>query len=68
VGFQPSLGASSTDANYPISIGVPGITIDGGGNGGGAHSVSEWYQDGPAGYAGPQWALRLIAALAGLVP
>ncbi len=68
VGFKPTLGASSTDANYPISIGVPGITIDGGGNGGGAHSVSEWYQDGPTGYLGPQWALRLIAALAGLVP
>lgn len=68
VGFNPSLDASSTDANYPISIGVPGITIDGGGNGGGAHSLSEWYDDGPAGYRGPQWALRLIAALAGLVP
>lgn len=68
VGFNPSLGASSTDANFPISLGVPGITIDGGGDGGGAHSVSEWYEDGPAGYKGPQWALRLIAALAGLAP
>lgn len=68
VGFNPTLGASSTDANYPISIGVPGITIDGGGNGSGAHSLSEWYEDGPSGYLGPQWTLRLIAALAGLVP
>jgi acetylornithine deacetylase/succinyl-diaminopimelate desuccinylase-like protein len=68
VGFKPTLGASSTDANYPISLGVPGITIDGGGDGGGAHSVSEWYEDGPAGYLGPQWALRLIATLAGLAP
>ena len=68
VGLKPTLGASSTDANYPISLGVPGITIDGGGNGGGAHSVSEWYEDGPAGYLGPQWALRLIAVLAGLAP
>ncbi len=68
VGLSPTLGASSTDANYPISIGVPGITIDGGGDGGGAHSLSEWYADGPRGYLGPQWALRLIAALAGLAP
>ena len=68
VGFKPTLGASSTDANYPISLGVAGITIDGGGDGGGAHSVSEWYEDGPAGYLGPQWALRLITALAGLAP
>lgn len=68
VGFNPTLNASSTDANFPISLGVPGITIDGGGDSGGAHSVSEWYEDGPAGYKGPQWALRLIAALAGLAP
>jgi tripeptide aminopeptidase len=68
VGFKPSIGASSTDSNYPISIGVPAVTIDGGGNGSGAHSVSEWYEDGPAGYLGPQWALRLVAALAGVAP
>ncbi len=68
LGFKPTLGASSTDANYPISLGVAGITIDGGGDGGGAHSVSEWYEDGPAGYLGPQWALRLIAVLAGVAP
>ena len=67
LGLQPTLGASSTDANYPISIGVPAVTIDGGGLGGGAHSLSEWYEDGPAGYLGPQWALRLVAALAGVV-
>ena len=68
VGLSPTLGASSTDANYPISLGVPAITIDGGGTGEGAHSVSEWYADGPKGYMGPQWTLRLIATLAGLSP
>lgn len=68
VGFAPTLGASSTDANYPISIGVAGITIDGGGKGGDAHNLHEWYEDGPTGYYGPQWALRLIGALAGMVP
>lgn len=68
VGFEPTLGASSTDANYPISIGVPGITIDGGGKGGDAHNLNEWYEDGPNGYLGPQWALRLLWALAGTTP
>jgi acetylornithine deacetylase/succinyl-diaminopimelate desuccinylase-like protein len=68
LGLSPTLGASSTDANFPISLGVPAITIDGGGDGGGAHSVSEWYSDGPKGYLGPQWALRLVAALAGIAP
>ncbi|MGH7678914.1 MAG: M20/M25/M40 family metallo-hydrolase, partial [Gemmatimonadaceae bacterium] len=38
--FTPTTGASSTDANLPISLGIPAITIDGGGNGGGAHSLS----------------------------
>jgi len=68
VGFKPSIGASSTDSNYPISIGVSAVTIDGGGNGSGAHSSGEWYEDGPAGYLGPQWALRLVATLAGVAP
>ena len=26
----------------------------------------EWYEDGPDGYKGPQWALLLVSALAGL--
>jgi acetylornithine deacetylase/succinyl-diaminopimelate desuccinylase-like protein len=67
LGLAPSIGASSTDANYPISLGIPAITIDGGGDGSGAHSHDEWYDDGAAGYLGPQWALKIIAALAGTV-
>ena len=66
VGFKPSTNASSTDANVPISLGIPAITIDGGGRGGGEHSLSEWYDDGPDGYKGPQWALLLVAALVGV--
>ena len=42
--------ASSTDANMPISLGIPAISIDGGGSGGGAHSLAEWYDDGPNGW------------------
>ena len=63
VGFAPRLGASSTDANIPISLGVPGITIDGGGKGGGAHGLDEWYADGPDGWKGPQWALLIVLGL-----
>ena len=64
--FVPTIGASSTDANLPISLGIPAITIDGGGNGGGAHSLSEWYEDGPNGWLGPQWAALIVARLAGI--
>jgi len=34
---------SSTDANIPLSLGVPAVSIGAGGRGGGAHSLSEWY-------------------------
>ena len=66
LGFTANHGASSTDANIPISLGVPGISIDGGGRDEGAHSLTEWYEDGPNGYLGPQWAAAIVARLAGL--
>jgi len=66
LGFSPKSGASSTDANVPMSLGVPAITIDGGGSGTGAHSLGETYDDGPTGYLGPQWAALIVAALAGV--
>jgi tripeptide aminopeptidase len=66
LGFTPSATASSTDANMPISLGVPGISIDGGGRDDGAHSLAEWYEDGPNGFLGPQWAALIVARLAGL--
>ena len=66
LGFTATTGAGSTDSNLPISIGIPAITIDGGGNGSGAHSLSEWYEDGPNGWLGPQWAALIVARLAGV--
>jgi acetylornithine deacetylase/succinyl-diaminopimelate desuccinylase-like protein len=66
VGLEGKLGASSTDANVPISLGIPGIAIDGGGKGDGAHGLDEWYEDGTAGWRGPQWAALLVLALAGV--
>ena len=64
LGFTAPTTASSTDANYPMSLGVPAITIDGGGDGQGAHATSESYDDGDKGWLGPQWAALIIATLA----
>ena len=60
-------GASSTfDSNLPMSLGIPAITIGGGGTGSGAHSLAETFQDTPDGYRKrPQWALLIVTALAG---
>jgi len=59
-------GSGSTDSNLPMSMGIPAMTIDGGGRGGNAHAAGEWYDDGTDGYKGPQWALLIVAALAGI--
>jgi len=34
---------SSTDANIPLSEGIPAISIGGGGTAGGAHTLGEWF-------------------------
>ena len=64
LGISGSTGASSTDANLPISMGIPAIRINGGGEGSGAHSLREDYDDTDKGYLGPQWALLIVTALA----
>jgi acetylornithine deacetylase/succinyl-diaminopimelate desuccinylase-like protein len=66
LGLSPTTGASSTDANIPISLGAQAITMDGGGRGSGAHALDEWYDDTANGYLGPQWAALVVAMLAGL--
>lgn len=66
LGWTAKLSASSTDANVPIGMGRPGITIDGGGTGGGEHGLDEWYEDGPRGWLGPQWATLIVLSLAGI--
>jgi len=66
LGFTSSTGASSTDANIPISLGIPAIRIGGGGTAQGAHSLGEWYDDGSDAWLGPQWATLILTALAGV--
>src|SRR6266851_4550871 len=50
---EPRLG--STDANIPLSRGVPAIAIGGGGLGGSIHTLQEWYDP-----TGRETALRRI--------
>ena len=45
LGLEPTFRRSSTDSNYPISIGIPAITIGGGGQGFGSHSLGEWFRN-----------------------
>ncbi|WP_375690299.1 M20/M25/M40 family metallo-hydrolase [Pseudooceanicola sp. LIPI14-2-Ac024] len=41
-GIATTTGASSTDANIPMSLGIPAIRLGSGGTGGRAHSLDEW--------------------------
>jgi len=41
-GFTPNTESSSTDANIPMSLGVPAIRFGSGGTGGRGHSLDEW--------------------------
>ena len=43
LGIRSHLDCSSTDANIPLSLGLPALAIGGGGSGGGAHTTQEWF-------------------------
>ena len=62
----PELVTASTDANVPISLGVPAIAIGAGGRGGGVHTPAEWY-DNTDGALGVARALTVLVAAAELV-
>jgi di/tripeptidase len=38
------IDCASTDANVPLSLALPAISVGAGGQGGGAHTLQEWYQ------------------------
>ncbi len=59
------LTISSTDANVPMNLKIPAVTLDGGGVGRGAHSLDESYDDRDDGYKGPQWVLLVVMGLLG---
>jgi tripeptide aminopeptidase len=65
IGREAELATASTDANVPISLGVPAIAIGAGGRGGDAHTPSEWF-DNTSGTVGLARALTIVVAAAGL--
>lgn len=42
--IRSRIDCASTDANVPLSLGLPAVSIGAGGQGGGAHTSDEWYQ------------------------
>ena len=66
IGRDAELSTASTDANVPISLGVPAIAIGAGGRGGEAHTANEWF-DNSEGVLGIERALTIIVGAAGLV-
>ncbi|MEO2159292.1 MAG: peptidase M20, partial [bacterium] len=67
LGLTAILGRSSTDSNIPISLGIPSVTIGGGGVGVASHSPDEYYIN-ENGSRGIKRALLILLAQAGLAP
>jgi len=65
LGLKSKLTSGSTDSNIPISLGIPAITLDGGGQGQGAHSLHESF-DSTQSHLGPQRALLLALGIVGV--
>jgi tripeptide aminopeptidase len=65
IGRDADLATASTDANVPISRGIPAIAIGAGGRGGEAHTTAEWFEN-SSGYLGVVRALAIVVASAGL--
>jgi acetylornithine deacetylase/succinyl-diaminopimelate desuccinylase-like protein len=42
--LRSRVDCASTDANVPLSLGMPAVSLGAGGQGGGAHTEQEWYQ------------------------
>lgn len=62
---DPNLRISSTDSNLPISLGIPALTIGGGGSSGGSHSLDEWYVN-DKGFEGIQRIFLIVTGVAGV--
>jgi tripeptide aminopeptidase len=58
-GVKPKLSAGSTNSNLPFSLGIPAVTIGRGGEGGGAHSLDEWFVN-KDGHKGIQQVLLIL--------
>jgi acetylornithine deacetylase/succinyl-diaminopimelate desuccinylase-like protein len=65
IGRSPELALASTDANVPMSRGIPAIAIGAGGRGGDAHTPREWFEN-AEGTLGVARALTIVVSAAGL--
>ena len=65
LGNTAQIQRASTDANIPLSLGREAIAIGGGGSGGGAHTLQEWF-DGHGRELGLKRILLTMLALAGV--
>ncbi|MCU0984506.1 MAG: M20/M25/M40 family metallo-hydrolase [Acetobacteraceae bacterium] len=66
-GYAPRFEPASTDANIPMSLGVPALKIGAGGRSGRAHSLDEWIDLEPEEtLRGLRTALATILAIAGM--
>jgi len=64
LGNTAPIQRASTDANIPLSMGREAIAIGGGGSGGGAHTLTEWF-DTAGREVGLERILLIVLALAG---
>lgn len=62
--IRTEMRLASTDANIPLSLGIPAVSIGGGGEGGGIHTQGEWY-DARGRDLGLRRILLLLLAVAG---
>jgi len=61
-GIRSRLDCASTDANIPLSMNVPAVSIGAGGQGGGAHTLQEWFHP-----EGRELGLKRVLLTAGLL-
>jgi len=64
LGLRTEQRLGSTDANIPLSLGVPALSLGAGGDGGGAHTLAEWYSARDR-ETGLKRVLLLVLAMAG---
>jgi hypothetical protein len=62
LGLQAPISESSSDANLPMSLGIPAIAIGAGGMSYDAHAPTEWF-DATDAWQGTQNAVLLVVAL-----
>jgi tripeptide aminopeptidase len=68
MGQSPRFSFSSTDANIPMSLGIPAIALESGADGGRAHSLDEWIDvEKAASLTGIRDLLGILLAVAGLL-